>query len=53
MNKTLFIIGLLVVVTAATLLLMGKVESGIAAAIGILGIGLISASGKSNRKRMR
>jgi len=52
-NKTLFGLGLLIVLTAATLLLMNVIESGVAAAIGILGIGLIAASGRSNIKRRR
>jgi hypothetical protein len=53
MNKTLFAVGLVIVGTAAVLLLLDVIESGVAAAIGILGIGLIAASGKSNIKRMR
>lgn len=53
MNKALFVIGLLIVVLAAVLLLMNVIESGVAAAIGILGIGLIATSGRSNIKRMR
>jgi len=52
-NKTLFAIGLLIVGVAAILLMMGVIESGVAAAIGIVGIGLIAASGGSNMKRMR
>jgi FtsH-binding integral membrane protein len=52
-NKTLFAIGLLIVGVAAVLLLMDVVESGVAAVIGIVGIGLIAASGRSNIKRMR
>jgi FtsH-binding integral membrane protein len=52
-NKTLFAIGLLVVGVAVVLLLMDVIESGVAAAIGIVGIGLIAASGRSNIKRMR
>ena len=52
MNKTLFVIGLLIVGLAAVLLLTNVIESGVAGAIGILGIGLIAASGKSNIKRM-
>lgn len=52
-NKTLFAIGLLIVSVAAVLLLMGMIESGVAALIGIVGIGLIAASGRSNMKRMR
>lgn len=44
MNKTLFILGLAIVAIAAGLLLLDVIESGVAAAIGILGIGLIAAS---------
>ncbi len=53
MNKALFVVGLLIVGVAAALLVMNVIESGVAAAIGILGIGLIAASGRSNMKRMR
>ena len=52
-NKTLFTIGLLIVGVAVVLLLMDVIESGVAATIGIMGIGLIAASGRSNIKRMR
>lgn len=52
-NKTLFAIGLLIVGIAAVLLLVDVIESGVAAVIGIVGIGLIAASGRSNIKRMR
>ncbi len=52
-NKTLFAIGLLIVGVAAVLLLMDVIESGVAAIIGIVGIGLISASGRSYMKGMR
>ncbi|HRJ58613.1 MAG TPA: hypothetical protein PK152_13335 [Anaerolineales bacterium] len=52
MNKTLFAVGLLIVGVAVVLLMMDLVESGIAALIGIVGIGLIAASGRSNLKRM-
>jgi len=45
-NKFLFFGGLLVVLIAAGFLLLNVIESGVAAAIGILGIGLISASGR-------
>ena len=45
-NKTLFGLGLLIALGAATLLFLGIIESGIAAAIGMLGIGLIAASGR-------
>jgi FtsH-binding integral membrane protein len=51
-NKTLFAIGLLIVGVAAVLLLMDVIESGVAAVIGIVGIGLIAVSGSSNIKRM-
>ena len=51
MNKTLFIIGLVIVGIDAVLLLTNVVESGVAALIGIVGIGLIAASGRSNIKR--
>jgi hypothetical protein len=50
-NKTMFVLGLLIVLIAAALLLLNIIDSGVAAAIGILGIGLIAASGNSNRKR--
>lgn len=53
MNKTLFVIGLLIVGVAVVLLMMDLVESGVAALIGIVGIGLIAASGRSNMKRMQ
>ncbi len=53
MNKTLFVIGLLIALAAAGLLLLNVIESGVAAAIGILGIGLIAASGRSRLKRLR
>jgi len=52
MNKTLFVIGLLIVGVAVVLLMMDLVESGVSALIGIVGIGLIAASGRSNLKRM-
>jgi tellurite resistance protein TehA-like permease len=51
-NKTLFAIGLLIVGAAVVLLLMDVIESGVAAVIGIVGIGLIATSGRSNIKRM-
>ena len=51
-NKPLFAVGLLIVGVAVTLLLMDIIESGVAALIGIVGIGLISASGRSYMKRL-
>jgi hypothetical protein len=50
-NKTMFVLGLLIALTAAALLLMDIIESGVAAAIGILGIGLIAASGRRARRQ--
>ena len=56
MNKTfsigLFAFGLVIVVSAAVLLVMNVIESGVAAMIGIVGIGLIAASGRSNIKKI-
>lgn len=53
MNKTLFVIGLLIAISAAALLVFDIIESGVAALIGIVGIGLIAASGRSNMKQMK
>jgi hypothetical protein len=50
-NKTMFGLGLLIVLIAAALLLLDVIESGVAAAIGILGIGLIAASGRRTRSK--
>ena len=44
-NKITFALGLSIALVAATLLFLGVIESGIAALIGIVGIGLIAASG--------
>ena len=44
MIKILFIIGLAICGTAAVLLLMGKVESGVAAIVGVIGISILSSS---------
>jgi len=52
MNKILFIVGLCIALGAAALLFFDIIESGVAAMIGILGIGLIGASGISNIKRL-
>ena len=45
MMKILLIIGLVMIGTAAALLLAGKIESGVAAIVGIIGIGTLSSSG--------
>ena len=50
-NKTMFGLGLLIVLLAATLLVLDVIESGVAAAIGMLGIGLIAASGSVERSK--
>ena len=52
-NKTLFAIGLLIVGVAVVLLPIDVIESGVAGAIGIVGIGLIATSSRSNIKRLR
>jgi hypothetical protein len=52
MNKILFIVGLCIALAAAALLFLNIIESGVAAVIGILGIGLIGASGGSKIKRL-
>jgi hypothetical protein len=44
MNKILLVIGLVICGIAAGLLLMGAIESGVAALTGIVGIGLIGSS---------
>ncbi len=49
-NKTLFVVGILIALIAAVLLLLNVIESGIAALIGIVGIGLIAASSRQLRK---
>ena len=50
-NKTVFGLGLLIALIAAALLVLGVIESGVAALIGILGIGLIAASGRGMPKQ--
>ena len=50
-NKTMFGLGLLIVLIAATLLLLDFIESGVAGAIGMIGIGLLAASGSGRRSK--
>ena len=50
-NKTVFGLGLLIALIAAALLFLGVIESGIAAVIGIVGIGLIAASSRVVRSK--
>lgn len=45
-NKSMFGLGLLIALAAVMLLVLDVIESGVAAAIGIIGIGLIAASGR-------
>ena len=51
MGWVLMILGLLIALTSSVLLLMGVIESSVAAVIGILGIGLIAAAGRWMRTR--
>jgi len=44
MNRVLFVFGLVICGIAAGLLLMGAIESSVAALIGVVGIGLIGSS---------
>ena len=49
-NRIQFGLGLLVVLVAAALLLLDVFESGVAGGIGIIGIGLIAASGRRSNQ---
>jgi hypothetical protein len=51
LNPVVFAAGLLVALVAAGLLVFGIIESGPAALIGVVGIGLIAASGRGRRAR--
>ena len=50
-SRVLLGLGLLVALTAAVLLLLDVIESGVAALIGIIGIGLIASAGGVNRRK--
>jgi hypothetical protein len=52
MNKILFLAGLCIAFGAAALLFFDIIEPGVAALTGIVGIGLIAASGISHIKRL-
>lgn len=52
LNLGLFIAGLVIVMGAAVLLVMNVIESGVAAMVGMIGIGLIAASGRSKIKKL-
>jgi len=45
-NKTLFVVGLLIVLVAVVLLLLNIIESGVAGLIGVVGLSLIAASSR-------
>jgi len=51
MDTILFVTGLLIALGAAALLFLGIIESGPAALIGIVGIGLIAASAGARAAR--
>ncbi len=46
LNRVQFGLGLLVVLVAASLLLLDAIESGVAPAVGLLGIILLATSGR-------
>jgi hypothetical protein len=46
LNRVQFGLGLLVVLVAASLLLLDAIESGVALAVGLLGIILLATSGR-------
>ena len=46
MGWAMLIVGMLVALAASALLVMGVIESGVAVALGMLGIGLIAAAGR-------
>ena len=50
-NKIMFGLGFLIVLIAATLLLLDVIESGVAGAIGMIGIALLAASGNRARNQ--
>jgi hypothetical protein len=51
MDRILFVVGLVIALGAAVLLVLDVIESGPAAMIGIVGIGLIAASARTRRTR--
>ncbi len=53
MYKILLIGGLCIALAAAALLFLNIIESGVAAMIGILGIGLIAVSGPLREREIR
>ena len=51
MNTPMFVVGVLIALIAAALLVLNVIESGVAALIGIIGIGLIGASARRTRSQ--
>lgn len=51
MGWAIMIAGLLIALAASSLLVLGVIESGVAVAVGVLGIGLIAASGRWMRSK--
>ncbi len=50
-NRPVFVAGVLIALIAAALLFLGVIDSGPAALIGIVGIGVIGASSVSGRRK--
>jgi hypothetical protein len=51
LERTLLALGLLVALAAAVLLIVGAVGSGLAVALGVLGIGLVAVSSRGRLVR--
>jgi hypothetical protein len=51
LDRTLLPLGLLVALAAAMLLVPGAIGSGLAVALGVLGIGLVAVSSRSRQLR--
>ena len=51
MDRYLLVIGLLIALGAAALLFLGVIDSGPAALIGIVGIGVIGAAGATRARK--
>jgi hypothetical protein len=49
-NKTMFVLGLLVVLIAAVILLLDVTESSVAGGVGMIGIILLATSGSDERR---
>ena len=51
MNKIMFAVGLIIAITAASLMVLTKIPSGYLTVLGIIGIGLIATSGIQKKKK--